>query len=437
MEDVAMRAILRKASIRLIPFVCLLYLVNYIDRINISFAALTMNKSLGLTASTYGLGASVFFISYVLLEIPSSLALARIGARRWIARIMVSWGIVTVATSMVSGPASFFGARFLLGVAEAGFFPGILFYLTQWFPSAHRAKMVGLFMIGMPLSGLVGAPFSTFLLAKLEGVSGIAGWQWMFIIEGIPAVILGVACLWLLPDRPSEARWLEPEERKLLQGVLDSERREREAVRKYTVLQAMATPHVLLLAMTLFCISSGAYGTLFWIPQLIKEFGLSNMQVGWLTALPYLLSAIAMVAWSRYSDVTAERVKHVALTTFISAIGFLISAVWLQHPVLATTGLCIACVGIYATYPVFWTLPTAFLTGEAAAGAIALIVATGNLSGVVAPAVIGWLKDSTGGFSTGMAMLGGTLLLACATTLLAKYDTKRKTADFGRAEARP
>jgi ACS family tartrate transporter-like MFS transporter len=417
MEDSVVTSALHKASMRLIPFICLLYFVNYVDRINISFSALTMNATLGLSSAAFGGGASIFFVGYVLFEVPSNLILAKVGARLWIARIMVVWGVVSIAMCAVMGVRSFYAMRFLLGAAEAGFFPGIIFFLTQWFPAAHRAKMVGLFMIGMPLSGLVGAPLSTFLLDAMNGLAGLAGWQWMFILEGAPALLLGIVCLRVLPDRPADARWLTTEERDRLQAMVDHERRTIEAAHGYSIVEALTNPRVLALSVLLFLVSAGLYGSVFWIPQIIKGFGISNAAVGWLTSLPYFASVLAMLFWSRHSDATGERVWHVALGAFASALGFVVASIWLGTPIVAVIGLCLGCVGIYAAFPVFWTLPTSFLTGPAAAGAIALITASANLSGIVAPALIGWSRDLTGGFVAAMLGLAAVLFGAGALSL--------------------
>lgn len=421
MNDPIMTSAMRKASIRLIPFICLLYFINYVDRINISFGALTMNASLELSASAFGVGASIFFLGYVLFEVPSNLILAKVGARLWIARIMVVWGVVSIAMCAVLGVRSFYAVRFLLGAAEAGFFPGIIFFLSQWFPAAHRAKMVGLFMIGMPLSGLLGAPISTFVLDASNGMLGLAGWQWMFIIEGVPAILLGVTCLLILPDRPSEAKWLTPDEREQLQQTVDQESRSIESVHSYGIVEALTNPRVLALALLLFLFSTGLYGSVFWIPQIIKEFGVSNATVGALTAIPYFAAALAMFFWSRHSDASRERVWHVAIAGFASAVGFVVASIWLSMPIVAMCGLSLGCVGIYAGFPVFWTLPTSFLTGPAAAGAIALITASANLSGIVAPSLIGWSKELTGSFAPAMLGLAfASFLAGCLSLALGK-----------------
>jgi ACS family tartrate transporter-like MFS transporter len=408
---------LNKTAGRLLPFLCLLYFINYIDRVNIGFAALTMNQDLGLTASVFGVGASMFFVGYVLCEVPSNIIMIRVGARRCIARIMISWGIVSAAMSLVSGAHSFYVVRILLGIAEAGFFPGIIFYLTQWFPAAHRARMIGLFMIGMPLSGVFGAPISTFILTSFDGLLGLPGWRWMFLVEAAPAILLGLACLRFLVDRPAEATWLTQQERNWLEAELDLERRSTDAVRSYRVAEALMNPRVLLLCVFFFFLGCGLVGSVFWIPQIVKTFGLSTMAVGVVTMVPYIASVLAMVLWTRHSDATGERAWHVIIPVTTSALGFCIAWLWLGAPVVAVLGLSLACVGIYATFPVFWTWPTSFLTGPAAAAAVALITTAGNVAGIVAPAVIGWTRDVTGGFAAAMAGLGVSLLIAAALGL--------------------
>jgi ACS family tartrate transporter-like MFS transporter len=408
---------LNKTAARLLPFLCLLYFINYIDRVNIGFAALTMNQDLGLTASVFGVGASMFFVGYVLCEVPSNIIMIRVGARRWIARIMISWGIVSASMSLVGGAHSFYAVRFLLGIAEAGFFPGIIFFLTQWFPAAHRARMIGLFMIGMPLSGVFGAPISTFILTCFDGLLGLPGWRWMFLVEAAPAILLGLACLRFLVDRPADATWLTPQERNWLETELDRERRATDAVRSYRVAEALMNPRVLLLCVFFFFLGCGLVGSVFWIPQIIRTFGLSTMAVGVVTMVPYVASVIAMVLWTRHSDATGERAWHVITPVTTSALGFGIAWLWLGTPVVAVLGLSLACVGIYATFPVFWTWPTSFLTGPAAAASVALITTAGNVAGIVAPAVIGWTRDATGGFAAAMAGLGVSLLIAAGLGL--------------------
>jgi MFS transporter, ACS family, tartrate transporter len=408
MDDVLDGAI-RKAARRLVPFLCLLYLVNYLDRVNISFAALTMNASLGLSATVFGVGAGMFFVGYVVCEVPSNLVLARVGARRWIGRIMISWGLIAVAMALVSGRDSFYVMRFLLGIAEAGFFPGILYFITRWFPAANRAGIISLFMVGMPASSVLGAPISTTILARMDGLAGLAGWQWLFIVEGLPAVLLGLLCFRVLADRPGLARWLTPAEQNRLEQTLVQER---SAIHTASVWGGLVNPRVMVLSLLFFLVTCGLYGTVFWMPQIVRTFGVSTVANGFITALPYALSVVVMVLWGRHSDATGERTWHVAIPVMVSAAGFVVASLWLDRPVIAMAGLSAACIGIYSTLPVFWTLPGRFLTGPAIAGAFALITSLGNLSGIVVPPIVGWTKDATGGFTLAMAGLACALVLA-------------------------
>lgn len=425
MQDVGSRAV-GKASRALVPLLLIMYFVNYLDRVNIGFAALTMNHALGLSASVFGLGASIFFVGYVILEVPSNLILARVGARLWIARIMVTWGIVSGCMAFVSSTYSFYLVRFFLGVAEAGFFPGIIFYLTNWFPASHRARLVGFFMVGIPLSGLIGAPLSTSIMTALDGTAGLMGWQWMFIVEAVPSVLLGIACIWLLPDRPSDLASLSAEERNWLQRTIAAEHQERERAGGYSVLQSLSKGTVWALAAVLFLASSALYGSIFWLPQVVKTFGLSNAAVGWVSAIPYLVAVPVMVLWTRRSDHAGERAWHVAIALFVAAAGFAMAGAFLSTPIVAMVGLSLSCAGIYAAFPIFWSLPTSFLTGTAAAAAIAFIAALGNFSGLIAPSLIGWSKDLTGGFNTAMfglaiaLLIGGCLVVAISRHVYAR-----------------
>lgn len=418
MPDTALPDAIRKASRRLLPFLCILYLVNYLDRVNVSFAALTMNADLGLSPTAYGIGAGMFFVGYVLFEVPSNLLMTSVGARRWLGRIIISWGLVSTATCLIAGENGFYVLRFLLGAAEAGFFPGVIFFLVQWFPKPLRARMISLFMIGMPASSVIGAPVSSFILTTLEGVAGLTGWQWLFITEGVPTVLLGLACFVVLADRPAAAAWLEPRQRDALQGAMDAERRELEAVRAYSTFEALTNGRVMLLSLLFFMVATGMYGAVFWVPQIVKSFGVSNLAVGFITAIPFLLSVIAMVWWSRHADQHGEMIWHVAIPTVVSAIGFTMAGLWIGEPVIAMLGLSAGCVGMYSTAPVFWTLATSFLTGRAVAGAVALITSLGNLSGIAVPPLIGWSREATGGFSAAMVGLGVALLLAAVLTFV-------------------
>ncbi len=425
---------IRKASIRLVPFLCLLYFVSYLDRVNISFAALQMNADVGISAGAYGLGASMFFVGYLIFEVPSNMILEKVGARLWIARIMVTWGFASIAMMFVRGETSLYIVRFLLGVAEAGFFPAVIVYMSRWFPRAVRARMVSLFFIAVPLSSVLGAPLSTALLDYMHGFAGLQGWQWAFLLEGLPAVLCGLACLWYLTERPAVARWLTPEEAESLQRVLDRERAETEAVRRYRFMEVFTNLRVCLLALVLLLALCGSYGVGFWMPQIIKLFTASNMAVGWITSAIYLLSVAGMILFARYSDATGRRVAPVAASTALGGIGFLICAAGFSSPVFAIAGLTVACIGIFSTLPVFWTIPSTFLTGAAAAVAIAFINSTAQLSGIAVPWLIGLSKDATGGFLLAIAGLGVALFLASGVVLY--FGSLRAVARTGDA-ARP
>jgi ACS family tartrate transporter-like MFS transporter len=401
--------VLRKAAWRLVPFLGLLYFTAYLDRVNVSFAALTMNADVGLSASAYGLGAGIFFIGYFLFEAPSNLILEKVGARRWIARIMVTWGLLSAAMALVQGPASFYAVRFLLGLAEAGFFPGIILYLTYWFPWAERSRIVAAFMTAIPLSSVIGAPVSTSLLGV--SVFGLKGWQTMFLLEGLPAVVLGVVVWFVLADRPAEAKWLTPDERTVLKRALDRDHGP-QPDHVHGLAAALARPAVWGFALVYFGLVMGNYGLTAWLPQIVKGFGgLSNVQTGWLSALPYLLGAASMVFWARHSDRTGERTWHFAGPAAIAAAGFLAAAL-ARAPAWQFAGLTLATVAINCAVPVFWSFPTRFLRATAAAGGIALINAIGNLAGFVGPSVMGVMKEATGAYGGGLMVLSASLAFA-------------------------
>ena len=385
-----------KTSRRLIPFLVLCYAVNFLDRVNVGFAALAMNKDLGFRPELFGFGAGIFFAGYILCEIPSNLALHRFGARIWTARIMISWGLVATAMGLVTGETSFYALRFALGVAEAGFFPGIILYLTYWFPRESRARIVSLFMTAVPISTVVGGPLSGALLG-LHGLGGIAGWRWLFIIEGIPAVLLGIVALMFLTDRPKDAQWLAPEERAALEWRLEAEAEDTRASGYVGIGQALINPRVIELGLLYFGLVIGLYGIGFWMPQVLKIFGLSNLAIGFLTAVPYLIAAIGMVIAGRHSDATGERIWHVALPLFVSGAAFAWSAHAGPLPIVMLA-LSLATLGIYAAIGTFWSLPTSILTGTGAAAGLALINSMGNCGGFAGPVIVGQLKGATGDF---------------------------------------
>jgi len=403
--------IVHKASKRIIPFLILLYFFAYLDRVNISFASLQMNADLGFSSTVYGFGASMFFVAYFFFEVPSNLALSKFGARLWIARIMITWGLISAGMAFVSGERSFYTLRFLLGVAEAGFFPGILVYLGSWFPRHYRARITGVFLMAIPLSGLIGSPVSGLLLDQMNGAYGIAGWQWMFIIEGVPALLLGISCLWLLAERPAEASWLAPAERSRLEDILAKERSNLEAVHTYKLADAFVNPGVLLLAGVLFCIVFGVTGIAFFLPQIIKSFGYSNTATGFLSAIPYLCGAVTMVLWARRSDAKRERIGHLTAAMLLGALGFIVTTFTLGIHSIALLGLIVAAIGVFCANPILWTLPTSLMTGTAAAAAVALINSVANLSGIVGPPLLGWSRDVTGGFAAAGMIFTAVLLL--------------------------
>ena len=424
--SVVEQSTMARVTARLVPFLIICYFVAYLDRVNVGFAALTMNKDLGLSASAFGLGAGIFFLTYFIFEVPSNLFLERFGARKWIARIMLSWGILSGAMAFIGGETSFYVVRLLLGAAEAGFFPGIIFYLTLWFPAAYRARIVGYFMAAIPASTVIGAPISGYILG-LDGVLGFRGWQWLFILEALPAVLLSFVVFFYLTDRPAEARWLAADQREWLGARLDFERRQRETARHFTVKQALLNPHVRALALVYFGAVAANYGVSFFLPQIIKAFGLSNAMTGWVTAIPYAIGIVAMVYWGRHSDRHRERKIHCGAALIVAAAGIAGCAVF-DDPILKVMSISVGGAGIFGCLPVFWTLPTAFLTGAAAAGGIAIINAIGNLAGFAGPYVMGWLKDATGDFAAGLLTIAGAALVAAFIVFILHHDTRLELA---------
>lgn len=397
---------MRKVFMRIIPFVIFAYFLCFIDRINISFAALTMSRDLALTSTMFGFGAGVFFIGYFIAEVPSNVLLERFGTRLWIARIMVTWGIISALMSMVTGEYSFYIMRFLLGVAEAGFFPGVVFYFTYWFPARYRAKVSSRFLMASPLSLMIGAPLSTWLLG-FDGIAGFAGWQWLFILEGVPTMLFGVVTFFFLTNRPREAQWLNPEEREWLENTMEAERADVQKRRHFSLKDALLSPIVLVLGFVYFCTQMPGYGFQMWIPQVLQSFGgLTNIQIGFITSIPFLFALIGLgiLGWS--SDRTMERKWHFIAGTVLAGGGMIIGASLLDQPVMAVVCLTLCAAGLWGLMGVFWTIPPMFLTGVAAAGGIAFINSIGNLGGFFGPFVMGWLKDVTGSFSAGLICLG-------------------------------
>ena len=425
-ESALGRATLRKVAWRLVPFLGVLYFFAFLDRVNVGFAALTMNADLGLSAAAYGLGSGIFFIGYVLFEVPSNVLLERFGARVWIARIMISWGVLSASMAFVQGPASFYTVRFLLGVAEAGFFPGIIYYLTCWFPSRYRARIIALFMVALPLSSVIGAPISTSLLGIRA--AGLEGWQWMFLLEAIPTIILGVAVLGMLTNKPADAKWLTLDERGWLAREIAAEHSEAQHEHTSSVRKALMLPRVWRHGLVYFTVLVGLYGFSFWLPQIIASLGSrTNLQIGLMTTIPYALSCIAIVAWGRHSDATGERSWHVAAPPLLAALALATSG-GVANPLLAFSALCVAAVGIYACLPAFWALASRGLHGAAAAGAIALINSIGNLGGFLGPTAIGYAKEKTGSYAVSLLLIALCLAVGAALVLWERAREARTTA---------
>jgi ACS family tartrate transporter-like MFS transporter len=415
------RTTLTKVTLRLIPFMFVLYIVAFLDRVNVGFAALQMNEDLGFSDTIYGIGAGIFFIGYFVFEVPSNLIMEKVGARIWIARIMLTWGVISSAMFLVGGEASFYVLRFLLGVAEAGFFPGMILYLTYWFPARERARRVALFMTAIPISGVLGSPLSGALLT-LDGFVGLAGWQIMFLAEGIPAILLGLVVLRFLPDGPDEAGWLQDEERAWLRGALERENRIKSEHGEYTTRQALTNGKVWLLSAIYFGVVTSVYGVSLWLPLIIEDLsGFGTFAVGLLGAIPYLAGAIGMVLFARHSDATGERRWHVAAAAFIATVGLVLTGAT-ASPVVEMAALTLTALGIYSTLATFWSLPTAFLSGTAAAAGIALINSVGNLGGFVGPYVVGFLSDATGSFYAGLLLLAVLILVAGLLALAVRHE---------------
>ena len=408
--------VLRKITLRIVPFIMLLYFVAFIDRVNIGFAALTINKDLGFSSSVFGFGAGIFFWGYFLFEVPSNIILHRIGARIWIARVMISWGLVSAAMAFVQGATSFYVLRFLLGAAEAGFFPGIILYLSYWFPARQRAAVTALFMAAAPLFTVLGSPLSGALL-EMDGLLSLKGWQWLFVLEALPAVLLGFVVLKFLTDRPEQAKWLGEAERNWLVATMNAENADKAATASHSIWRGLADPRVLALSLVYFGTSAGLYTLGVWAPQIIKQFGLSSLQVGFLNAVPPTIAILAMLVWARHSDRTGERAWHVMLACLLAAIGLgLAGSATGVAAVLAA--LTLVNIGISSSKPPLWSMPTLFLSGPAAAAGIATINSIGNLGGFVGPAMIGWIKDQTGSFVGGLYFVGLLLILSAVLTLL-------------------
>lgn len=409
--------VFRKAGWRLGPFLALLFFAAFLDRVNIGIAKLTMNADLGFSEAVYGTAAGIFFLGYVLFEVPSNMMLERYGARRWIARIMVTWGILSAAMALVSGSTSFYVLRCLLGVAEAGFFPGIVFYLSNWFPAAYRARIMGAFLTALPLSSVFGAPVSAALL-DLNAL-GLKGWQWLFVLEGVPSILLGFVVLAVLPDRPEDAHWLEPDERRWLLNALAEEHAGTAHAGIASLRAVLASGRVWLLGLVYGCLVVGLYGFTFWLPTVTEELGgLSHKQVGWIAAVPNALAVAIMLWWGRHSDRANERVWHVALPALTGGLCFAVSGYLQNAPLLVYFAFCLAFLATLMVFPIFWTLPTAILSGPGAAAGIAIINSMGAVGGFFGPSIMGWVKTATGSFSLSLWVLGASVAAAGVLTVL-------------------
>jgi MFS family permease len=418
------RHTVRRVAYHLLPFLMLCYGIAYLVRVNLSFASVQMNKVLGLTSTAYGLGAGLFFLTYCLCEIPSNLLLYRFGASRWIARIMLSLGLCAGAMAFIRGETSFYGARLLLGAAEAGFYPGVLFFLTQWFPAAYRARIMGLFIAAIPISGILGAPLSGLLLS-LDGTAGLQGWQWLFLIEAAPALLLTPLVPRLLQDDPGQAKWLPAEERNWLIGQLAHERSQVESKRRYSIRECLTNGRVLFLASIYFSNVCLLNGITFFMPQIVKGFGLSATRTGFVMAIPSLLALIALIAWGRSSDRRKERYGHAALANLVGGLALLLS-VLIDDPTARIAALAVAFAGTLAFTSPFWSIPGSFLTGGAAAGGIGVISALGVTGGFLSPWFIGIIKDATGDFRAGLGAIALlAILVGVALLLFARAEYRR------------
>jgi len=429
----ALSSVTRKVIWRLLPFMMLLYLVNYVDRANVGYAATKMNSELGLSAAAFGLGAGIFYLGYMLFEVPSNILLHKVGARIWIARILITWGIVSGLTSLVQGPVSFYLVRILLGVAEAGFYPGMILYLTYWLPRRPRVFATSLFVLAIPLSNVVAAPISLPMVAQPH-IFGITGWRFMFLAECIPAIVLGVVTLFWLTSRPEQAKWLSRPEKEVLSAALDAEAAETTHTVRHSVASALRSRRVLALSSVYFGINFGLVALIFFLPQILTSFkqqygaSYSPVQLGLLTALPYLVSIPVMLAWGWHSRRTGEATWHVALPMFVGGISTS-AALYMSSPGLAIAAISVTATAVFCAIPVFWQLPSEFLTGTAAAAAIALINTIGVSSNFVGPYLMGWLRDSTGSFRPGMFVIAGFMVLGGILALALRRTTRQPTPE--------
>jgi len=396
---------------RLVPFLMLCYVVAYLDRVNVGFAKLQMGQDLGFSETVFGLGAGIFFLGYFLFEVPSNLLLNRVGARMWIARIMITWGVLSACFVFVETSTSFYILRFLLGVAEAGFYPGVILYLTQWYPAHRRARIIAVFMSAIPVAGIFGNPLSGWIMDSFHGVSSMQGWQWMFIIEAVPAILVGIMVLLYLDNGIQHARWLDPDEKRLLQREVERDQAHG-AKGPHSVAAVFRDARVWWMALIYFAFVMGQYALTFWLPTLVKATGVKgNLHIGLLSAIPFICAIVAMNLFGRSADRRQERRWHLIVPALMGAIGFTVAASYTQNTIVSLAFLSLAAAGVLTCAPLFWSLPTAFLSGTAAAAGIAAINSVGNLAGFASPYLIGYLKDLTGSTQIGMYVLAGALVL--------------------------
>jgi MFS family permease len=424
---------MRRVGRRLIPLLMICYFAAYLDRVNVGFASLTMNKALGLSAAIFGIGSGIFFLGYFLFEIPSNLILSKVGARRWIARILITWGLISGATAFVTGTWSFLGIRFLLGLAEAGFYPGIILYLTWWFPASYRSRIIGIFMTAIPISIVSGSLISSQIL-RLGDWGGLASWQWLFVLEAIPAIILGLVVMVYLTDSPEQATWLEPAQREWLSRRLADERDAKEARRNYSLAETMRHPRVWLLTLVYFGQNVSGYGLVIFLPQIVSRFGVGVGWNGLISALPFAAAAVAMVWWGARADRAGEHRLHTAAACFLNFAGLAICIV-LQNPIPMMVAIILSQMGQSAIAPTFWALPTAMLSGTAAAGGIAMINAVGNLGGFLGPYMMGAIKDATGSFEIGLLSIAVGTLVATGVLLFMGPEKHAQAEEASRAPA--
>jgi D-galactonate transporter len=419
-DAVREQAVFRKVVLRIVPFLMLCYVISYLDRVNVGFAKLQMSSDLGFSEAAFGLGAGLFFIGYFIFEVPSNMILQKVGAKVWIARIMITWGIISGSFMFVNNEAMFYILRFLLGVAEAGFYPGVILYCTFWFPSHRRARVIAMFMSAIPIAGIFGNPLSGWIMGTFDEVGGLGGWQWMFIIEAIPAILIGVWTLFYLDSSVRKAKWLTDEEKDIVEAAVAED-----VVHQthHRLRDAFSEPKVWLMCLIYFCFVMGQYALTFWMPTFVKSTGIkSELTIGVLAAIPYIAALIAMNLFGHSADRRRERRWHLIIPALLGAVGFSMSAVFTGSTVLALISLSIAAAGVLTCAPLFWSLPTAFLGGSAAAAGIAVVNSVGNLAGFVSPYIIGAVKDATGSVQVPMYILSGILLLGALLVFSTKKD---------------